>query len=237
MKLTTLIIVFFAATVINAQDVTHFFKKTDAFFKTSVTNGLVDYKSIKANPEALNALLKASNAIAVSGLSETEQKAFWINLYNLTTIKSVISHYPITSPLDVNGFFDKKKHKVGGATITLNDIENKKIRAKFNDPRIHFVLVCAGLGCPPIIDSAYLPETLDMQLEKQTKKALNDPKFIQVNKKKKKVAVSEIFKWYMSDFGKNTSDIITFINSYRTEKIPNNYKLSHYAYDWKLNII
>lgn len=237
MKSIILGAVLFISGVINAQEITHFFKKADMFFNVSVKDGLVNYKSIKSNSKDLDALLKLSNTIDISGLSESERKAFWINIYNLTTIKSVVSNHPIKSPLDVNGFFDAKKHKVGGELLTLNDIENKKIRAVFNDARIHFVLVCAGLGCPPIINSAYFPDTLDMQLEAQTKKALNNPQFIQVNNKKKKIAVSEIFKWYMSDFGKSTSDIITFINSYRTDKIPSNYKFSHYAYDWRLNTI
>ena len=237
MKTKILLAAFFISGIISAQDTSTFFSKADEFFKSSVKNGLVNYKSIKKSPEKLDELLKISNTIDFSKLTENEQKALWINLYNLTTIKSVVAHYPIKSPLDVQGFFDVKKHKVGGAFLTLNDIENKKIRAVYNDPRIHFVLVCAGLGCPPIIASAYFPDTLDKQLDTQTTLALNHSEFIRVDHKKKKVAVSEIFKWYMNDFGDSAKDILSFINSYRTEKVPNKYKFSYYTYNWKLNII
>ena len=178
-----------------------------------------------------------SDAVSVDDLDILTQKAFWINVYNVIVIKSVIENYPVESPLSISGFFDKKKHTVGMEKLTLNEIENDKIRSRFNDPRVHFVLVCAGLGCPPIINKAYLPEILDTQLEKQTRLALNDSKFIRLNERKNKVAVSEIFKWYLKDFATSQSELISYINSYRDEKIPTDYKLEYYPYDWKLNKI
>ncbi|NND80132.1 MAG: DUF547 domain-containing protein, partial [Maribacter sp.] len=118
--------------------------------------------------------------------------------------------------------------------ITLNDIEHKLLRAVFpNEPRFHFVLVCAGMGCPPIINKAYMPSTLTAQLELQTKLALNDPLFIQVNKNK--VKISKIFEWYESDFTRNGKNLIDFINQFRKEKLPEKAKVSFYAYNWALN--
>ena len=122
---------------------------------------------------------------------------------------------------------------MGGENITLNDIENKLLRANFpEEARFHFVLVCAGLGCPPIIASAYMPDTLDTQLEQQTVKALNDPDFIRV--KNNKVGVSQIFEWYKSDFEQH-GGIVDFINRYRKSKLPEKSKISFYPYDWTLN--
>lgn len=220
-----------------SQNSNAFFNQADAFFSTYVSNGLVNYKAIKKNSESLNTLLELSNSIAISDLDSETKKAFWINLYNLITIKSVIENYPIKSPLAVSGFFDNKKHKVGDENLTLNAIENEKIRAQFDDARIHFVLVCAGLGCPPIINGAYFPKTLNAQLEEQTRKALNDPNFIRLNEKRKRVAVSEIFKWYLKDFSPKESKLIDYINKYREEHIPTHYKIEYYPYDWTLNNI
>ena len=149
-------------------------------------------------------------------------------------IKSVIDNYPLKSPVDVNGFFDKTKHSVGGKKVTLNDIEHKLLRGQFNDARFHFVLVCAGLGCPPIIAQAYMPTTLDKQLDTQTRIALNNDNFIKVNAKKKRVELSEIMKWYKEDFTQNGNEI-DFINKYRKEKIAAKSKISYYPYDWRLN--
>jgi len=218
-----------------SQNSSAFFNKADVFFSSYVCNGLVNYEAIENNPESLTELIALSNTISLDDLDLITQKAFWINLYNIITIKNVIENYPIKSPLDVIGFFDTKKHEVGKEKLTLNDIENNKIRAKYDDARIHFVLVCAGLGCSPIKNSAYLPENLDSQLEMQTRLALNNPKFIQLNEKRKKVAVSEIFKWYLNDFAAKESKLIDYINIYREEKIPTDYKITYYSYDWSLN--
>ena len=148
-------------------------------------------------------------------------------------IDGIVKNYPIKSPLDKPGFFDKNKNEIGATHITLNDIENKLLRKNFpKDPRFHFVLVCGGLGCPPIINAAYLPSTLDAQLEKQTKLALNDNRFIRINKNK--VAISQIFEWYKSDF-EHDGKVMDFINKYRSEQLPENAKISFYPYDWTLN--
>jgi len=218
-----------------AQSTTDFFSKTDTFLKTHVSNGRVNYKAIKKDVSQLEALLNMAGKISVTKENAAEYQAFWINGYNLLVIKGIVENYPLNSPLDVAGFFDKTKHAIGGENITLNDIENKLLRGNFlSEPRFHFVLVCAGLGCPPIIDAAYKPETLDSQLEIQTKKALNDPNFIRVDKNK--VKVSQIFEWYKVDFEQD-GNVVDFINKYKSEKLPEKAKVSYYPYDWTLNEI
>jgi len=220
----------------SSQGLNQFFEKTDAFFKGNVIDGRVNYKKIKASHTQLDELVALASKIEVQKTSPNEYKAFWINAYNLTVIKSVVSKYPIKTPLDISGFFDKEIHDIAGKQITLNSIENKLLRGQFNnDPRFHFVLVCAGLGCPPIINEAYLPGTIETQLDEQTKLALNNPSFIKVNNKKKKVQFSQIFEWYFSDFAVGNKSLILFVNTYRTEPIPNTYKSSYYSYDWNLN--
>ena len=216
----------------NAQE--SFFNEADAFFKTNVKDGKVAYSDIKKNPEALNTLVDQLNQIKINKENENEFKAFWINAYNLLTIKGIVDYYPVKSPLDISGFFDKTTYKISGKSLTLNGIENDVLRGNFNDPRFHFVLVCGAVGCPPIIDEAYKPSTLNAQLDQQTKLALNGS-FLKVNEKKKRVEASEIMKWYNEDFVRNGQSEIDFINIYRTEKIPTDYKLSFYPYNWTLN--
>ncbi|MBC8755470.1 DUF547 domain-containing protein [Kordia sp. YSTF-M3] len=219
-----------------AQNTTEFFKASDAFFEEYVKDGKINYKAIKENPAQLEKILASTNSIKVAKSDANTYQAYWINIYNLTVIKGIIEKYPVKSPLDIAGFFDKTKHAVGGKEITLNDIENKLLRGQFNDARFHFVLVCAGLGCPPIIAEAYMPNTLDKQLDTQTRIALNNDEFIKVNAKKKRVQLSEIMKWYKEDFTQNGNEI-DFINKYREEKIAEKSKISYYSYNWKLNEI
>jgi hypothetical protein len=227
------IVLLFSISVMSAQSTSEFFSKSDAFFKANVKKGKVTYKSIKDNPAALNQLLAMAKSISVSKNNVAEYQAFWINGYNLLVIDGIIKNYPIKSPLDKPGFFDKNKNEIGGTSITLNDIENKLLRKNFpKEARFHFVLVCGGLGCPPIINEAYTPYKLHEQLEQQTKLALNDPKFIQVNKNK--VKISQIFEWYKGDFEQD-GKVTDFINKYKSEKLPEKVKVSYYPYDWTLN--
>ena len=218
-----------------AQNTPEFFARADSFLKTHVRDGRVAYKDIKAGSSDLNALLEMAQNTSVSKEKTSEYQAFWINVYNLAVIKGVVENYPLKQPLDVPGFFDKTHYTAGGTSITLNDIENKLLRANFTkEPRFHFVLVCAGLGCPPIINEAYTPDKLEAQLERQTTAALNNPAFIQVNKNK--VKISQIFEWYKGDFEQEGS-VTDFINKYKTEKLPEKVRLSYYPYDWNLNDI
>jgi hypothetical protein len=216
-----------------AQELNGFFNSTHKFLQTYVSDGNVDYKNISDNPAELYEILAKAKDINVSEEDKNTYKAFWINAYNLIVIKSIIDNYPLRSPLDLNGFFDKTKHYVGGESLTLNEIENDLLSAKFDDPRIHFVLVCGAKGCPPIINEAYTPDNLEEKLDEQTKKAINGP-FIQLNHKKKKVLVSQIMEWYKKDFLQEGNEI-DFLNKYLDEPIPSKYKLSYFTYDWSLN--
>lgn len=231
-RLTTLLILLFS-TALFAQSPNTFIKKADAFFKANVTNGRVNYKAIKNNPTALNELVTLGKDVRVTTANAKEYQAFWINAYNVHVINAIVANYPAKSPLDIKGFFDKTTRSVGGKEIVLNDIENKLLRAKFSkEARFHFVLVCAGLGCPPIINEAYTPDKLESQLQRQTEIALNNPNFIKV--KGNKVQLSQIFEWYKGDFTQNGSEI-DYLNKYRKEAIPAKAKVSYYPYNWTLN--
>lgn len=219
---------------VNAQDLSTFFSKTNTFLQTHVNEGKVDYKAIHKEQSNLDEILKIAQGISVDISDADNYQAFWINAYNLSVIKGIIDNYPTKSPLDNAGFFDKTTYNLAGKSITLNDIEHKLLRAQFNDARFHFVLVCGALGCPPLISEAYMPETLNKQLDAQTKIALNGT-FLRVNTKKKRVEASEIMKWYKEDFTMDGISEIEFINQYRTEQIPDNYKLSYFTYNWNLN--
>lgn len=229
--LTILLII--VATINSAAQTTEtFFKEVNIFLSIYTKAGKVDYKALANNPSSLDKLVSLTKEVSLAGADVKIAQAFWINAYNMSVIKGIVANYPIKSPLDKKGFFDTTKYEIAGQKITLNDIENKKLRAKFSDARFHFVLVCGALGCPPIIEEAYMPNTLDAQLEQQTKKALNRDSFIKVSKGK--VAFSEIFKWHKEDFVKDGNEI-DFLNKYRKEKVASDSKVTYYSYDWRLN--
>ena len=223
-----------ASFTMQAEDIS-FFKEADLFFKDYVHNGNVKYKAIHSNQERLNNLVKQIASTTLENFDTKSQKAFYLNAYNILVIKSVIAKYPISSPMDVDGFFDKQTHTLAGKKITLNDIENKIIRPQFKDSRIHFALVCAAKGCPKIANFAFSPEKMEQQLQQLTVNAMNNIQFTRVKNQDKKVLVSEIFNWYKDDFIAEAPNLLSYVNKYRTVKIDNNFSVGHYTYDWKLN--
>ncbi|MEO1262245.1 MAG: DUF547 domain-containing protein [Bacteroidota bacterium] len=209
-----------------------FFNEADAFFSKNVQNGLVKYADLK-NDAQLVSLIKAVQEADLSSADANTKKAFYINAYNLHVINAAAQLYPLNSVQSVGGFFDRKKIRVAGENLTLNNLEKEKLLKPYQDARLHFVLVCGAIGCPPITDFAYRPAQLESQMEQQTKLALNNPDFIKVTSKG--VGLSQIFSWYASDFGGNKKSIINFINKFRNSPISQNADVSYYNYDWTLN--
>lgn len=215
-----------------SETLNDFFSAANAFLNTYVSNGNVDYAGIKSEATSLK---KLTTFIASADLSQSDkntQTAFYLNAYNLLVIKSVVENLPINSPLDVQGFFDVKKHNIAGLYLTLNDIENKKLRP---DPRIHFAIVCAAKSCPTLSSDGFTPDKVQSQLTNLTKKALNNANYVAANDANKTVTVSKIFDWYKDDFIKKSGSVIDFINIYRTTAIPADYSLNYFEYSWDLN--
>ncbi len=213
-----------------------FFKLSDYFLKRHVYNGLVNYQYSSKNSAEIELLHQTAKEIDLSKATPSEKKAFYINAYNILVIYQVTKAYPLARPLDKEGFFDKISYSIAGEQLTLNELESKRIlEDNDNDPRFHFVLACAAISCPRLYNLAYKPENVDELMDERTNLALNDDSFIYLDKQSKTVMVSKIFEWYMSDFNRNGDNIIDFINKYRIEKVPSNYKVDYYEYDWTLN--
>ncbi len=212
-----------------------FFNGSNTFFERYVRSGKVDYALVKKNFSHVDVLYKQIGEEDLSQASLEEKKAFYINAYNIIVIYQVSKYYPLKSALDQSGFFDKVKHKVSGEMLSLNALEIKKLLIPFKDPRIHFVLACAAISCPPLASFSYHPENLEQNLEKRTIGAINDPNFIRVSSQNKEAQISQIFKWYKKDFDNNSGSVLTFINKYKKTAISSDYKISYYEYNWSLN--
>lgn len=217
------------------EGVEDFTQSTNEFLQDNVKNGMVDYKGVKQHFPRVEQLYQQIGNISLDAASDIEKKAFYINVYNIIVIHQIAKAYPVNSPMDIDGFFDKTKHPVAGEMLTLNQLEKEKLMQSYKDPRIHFVLVCAAMSCPPLDNTAFKAQTLDRQLAARTELALNSPDFIKVNNTQKKVEISKIFEWYQGDFTRNGQTVLAYINQYRDKKIPSNYEVGYYEYDWSLN--
>ncbi len=201
---------------------------------------MVNYKGYKKDQSDLDAYLKTlSDNAPQSSWSENDQKAFWINAYNAYTVSLVLQHYPVKSIKDIAGKiykintpWDIKFITIGGKKYDLNNIEHGILRKKYDDPRIHFALVCAAMSCPKLQRDAYTGAQINTQLDDAGKDFLNDKSKNRISADK--AELSKYFSWYKGDFTKNGS-LADFINKYSQSKMNGNTKVSSIDYNWSLN--
>ncbi|MBL1281199.1 MAG: DUF547 domain-containing protein [Fluviicola sp.] len=223
----------------NAERVrNNFLKYTSltSFLKAHVSSsGKVNYAKIKTNMAQLDAIIKEiEENYPTADWSRNEKLVYWINAYNVYTLKLVASNYPLKSIKDITAKpWHKKFIKLGGSTISLNDIEHSKIRGNYNEPRIHFALNCASGSCPILLNKAFTTQSLNYQLTALTKRYLKDSAQNDFSNPKS-IKISSLFNWYKEDFAKKEGSVIDFINKYRTEQLKNP-KISYLDYDWSLN--
>lgn len=195
-------------------------------------SGNVDYKNINVNDsDLINYLSQFIEISHNDSWSKNESLAYWINAYNVFTIKLIIDNYPVKSIKDIKNSWDQKYFPINGEMISLNHIEHEILR-KMDEPRFHFAIVCASESCPKLRKEAYQAEKLEEQLTQATKDFLND------NSKNKITAnqleLSKIFKWFTKDFKQNGS-LIDFLNQYSVVKISEDAKINYLDYSWELN--
>jgi hypothetical protein len=208
------------------------------------SQGRVDYAGLKNDPGTLGSYLDLL-AVNVPSDKATFQTGltFWINVYNALTIKGVLDHYPTTSVRKIKlfgGFFSRIKFQVGGRSYTLDNIEHDIIRSEFGDPRIHFALVCASLGCPILENRSFVPETLEERLDNATANFINNPEKVRLDRENRVLYLSQIFEWYAEDFEDTHDSVINFISEYLPEVDAaflkgKEVQIQYVQYDWSLN--
>lgn len=212
----------------------------DALVHAHVSNGKVDYAEFKSSPEFAG-FLQSLAAASPDAMSANEKLAFWINAYNALVIRNVNDNPGIRKPLDVPGFFDKKKFAVAGRQLTLNQIENEVIRPTFKEPLIHFGLVCAAISCPPLIPKAYTGSNVRGQLAANAKAYLGDAKQNRFDAATNTLYLSKIFEWYKEDFGGDDAGLIDFAKTYGPDGMKSalasagDVRVKFNEYDWTLN--
>lgn len=211
----------------------------------------MDYAGLVAHDAAkLRRLRAAMSTVDVAALDRKAQLAFWINFYNISVVGIVLDHYPVdsirsisTDPIIRLNVFRKKRIPFHGGMISLDQIENEKIREGFRDPRIHFAINCAAESCPPIRPEPYTGERLDEQLDDQARRFLSDPRRVRLEPKGKTLVIhtSKILDWFHADFERWGGGTVAFIARYAS---PGNretigrfgrFAFDYDRYSWKLN--
>jgi hypothetical protein len=210
--------------------------------KQYVKDGAVDYQGFKNEEATLDAYLKMLEQTNSQMLFRNEQLAFFINAYNAWTIKLVLGGYPgIKSIKDLGGVLSspwkKKICRIDGRVISLDELEHKTIRPRFQDPRVHFAVNCASRSCPPLLSEPYQGNNLERQLDAATRGFINNPQSNRLVGET--LYVSKIFDWYKADF---KSGVVEFFLKYAEgdfrERLKANIdqlRIAYLDYDWSLN--
>jgi len=213
--------------------------KFDALLQVNVDgNGMLNYSAFKNNKN-FDDYIKSIAEANVSNLSKEDKLAFYINAYNATVIKNVLDHSPITSPMDVDGFFKKIPHKIAREEITLDKLEYDYVM-KIEPVLVHFGLVCAAQSCPKLLCKAYDGKTVFQQLKENGKIFLNDPSKNRLDKENKILYLSEIFKWFKNYFEGRYGSLQKAAHYFMNESDKkflkeNKVDIKFNKYNWQLN--
>ena len=250
MSLAAAFVLPLSASSLRAQHTSVDHSDFDRLLRQNVVNGRVDYDAFDRAPE-FKRYLSLLDATDPAALQSKERLAYWINTYNAYTIELINRHKERQSIRNINkslgflrlkGPWGERIVKAGGQTLTLDDVEHRIIRKDFREPRIHFALVCAALGCPPLRSEAYTGAALDAQLEDQGRIfLLESPAKNHVDVAARTVHVSLIFNLYREDFGGSSASVGSFIAHWYPEGperrllASGDFTVKETPYDWSLN--
>jgi hypothetical protein len=182
---------------------------------------------------------------AVSRLNKEQQLAYWINLYNALTMQLVLQAYPVASIRDIdispgvfsNGPWDRKLVQIEGEAVSLNDIEHRILRPIWKDPRLHYVLNCAALGCPNLGVHAVTAQTTEQIMDQAARAYINHPRGVRLDAGA--LYASSIYDWYVGDFGGSGAGVLQHLRRYADAPLAllleGRTTIDGYHYDWALN--
>jgi len=207
-----------------------------------------DYKGVsREDRAALKGYISRLARVPISTYARPEQRAYWINLYNALTVDVVLDHYPVASIRDIDispglfsdGPWGKALVAVEDTPLTLNDIEHRILRPIWRDPRIHYAVNCASVGCPNLAKKAYTAATLEPMLEAAAHDYINTPRGARVGKDG--LVVSSIYIWFQDDFGGDDAAVIAHLGHYADASLKRalagRTTIDAHVYDWSLNAV
>ena len=209
----------------------------------------VDYgrwKTDGADRGALTGYIRALETVRPTTLPRAAQFAYWAHLYNAVTVETVLARYPVASIRDIRseglslkgliGPWQTRQVTVDGRRLSLDEIENAVMRPTFHDPRVHYALNCASMGCPNLRSHAFHGATLEAELDAAARAYINHPRGVQVTARG--LRLSSIYTWYAADFG-TPPQLRAHLERYASPALALQIRatptIAGYRYDWKLN--
>lgn len=218
----------------------------DSLLRTHVSamGGFVDYEAFNKDAGKLDAYITALAKADLDTLGRDERLAFLINAYNAFTLRLILDHYPVESIKDIPSEerWDAKRWHLGGQVYSLNQIEHELIRPKFAEPRVHFALVCAAIGCPPLRSEAYAGNRLEEQLADQSKYVHTHRRWFRLDEAKGELALTALYDWYGGDFTQKASSVVAYAAQFSPDLVRlinagKEPRVTFLDYSWKLNTL
>ena len=205
-----------------------------------------DYRNVSdMDRKTLKGYIGRLAATQISRFSRSEQMAYWINLYNALTVQVILDHYPVESIREINispglfafGPWGKKLVTIEGQEVSLNDIEHRILRPIWQDPRIHYAVNCASIGCPDLQRTAFTGSNLERMLDIAAKSYINHPRGVRLDNGE--LTVSSIYVWFQVDFGDSDKGVIEHLKQYAKpplkSALESKTEIDDDDYDWNLN--
>jgi hypothetical protein len=206
------------------------------------------WASNASDVDALNAYVTSLERDRPSRMTRDQQLAHWINLYNAVTLQIVLENYPVRSIRDIRsqtldprgliGPWRTPRVTVEGRRLTLDQIENSILRPEFNEPRIHYAINCASIGCPNLAARAWRAETMDADLTAAARTYINHGRGVSIDSQGR-IRVSTIYRWFAADFGGDAESVLTHLRRFASPELQTRLAhattISNYNYDWALN--
>jgi hypothetical protein len=166
-------------------------------------DGWVDYEGLIADSALMRRAVTAIGSVSADSLAtftDDQQLAFWINTFNLLTLRAVLDAYPVESIQDIDGIWDAQGYRIAGRRLTLDAIANRILRQQSNDPRIHFALARASVSSPPLRSEPYIADSLNVQLRDAAHAFLTDSTRNRFSPEFQEAHISPIFERFADDF-------------------------------------
>jgi hypothetical protein len=211
-----------------------------------VREARVDYAGLRARPTELDRYLDEIAAIEPEPFARwprPDRLALLINLYNAQTLRLIVDHYPVASIQKIGllpgAAWRKKVVRWSGKVISLDELEHGILRKEYHEPRIHFALVCAAKGCPPLRDEPFTADRLNEQLQDQGRRFLSESTKNRWEPSTHTLWLSPIFQWFADDFTTGGGSVVAFVKPFLPEAVQKQMtvepKVRFTEYDWSLN--
>ena len=205
--------------------------------------GGVNYAGLMTERKTLQAYIDRIAKAPFDDMGRDQKLALLINAYNAFTLELILEHWNggrLESIKDIPNQWTDQRWMIARQTYSLNQIEHEQMRPKFKEPRIHWALVCAAVGCPPLRTEAYVADQLDKQLADQARYVHTHDKWYRFDRASNTVHLTQLYNWYGGDFEQVAGSVLAYVAQYDPDlkaaldagQTP---RMKWLDYDWSLN--